>query len=283
MSASEITRRTIRLIAIDIDGTLLDSHAELSERNRHAILEVRGRGLEIVFVTGRRFTFALTVIGSFPADMNVIANNGAIMKSLAGATHARHLLPRELARQVLELTRTDRSHTMVMFDRAANEVLVENPDTSREHVRRYLARNRPFILEVANLEESLDEDPIQVMFSGSVGEMNRIAGELARAPMGAKYVLAKTEYVARDFTILDVLNRGVSKAAALAHWASRRHIPREAIMAIGDNLNDYEMLAFAGFPVVMENSVEALKRNGWTVTLSNDASGVAAAIEQYVL
>lgn len=273
----------IRLIAIDIDGTLLDSQAEVSEANRRAILAARARGAEIVFVTGRRFTFALSVVGDFPVDTKLIANNGALIKSLAGETHYRNLLPRELAKQVLRLTRADRAHTMVMFDRATNEVVVEHPDMSRESVRRYLARNRPYILELENLEESLSEDPIQVMFSGSVAEMNRIAGELERAPIAANYVLAKTEYAARDFTILDVLNRGVSKAAALAYWAARRQIPREEIMAIGDNLNDYEMLAFAGLPVIMQNSVEELKRNGWAVTLSNDASGVAAAIEQYVL
>lgn len=280
----------IRLIAIDIDGTLLDSNWQVSERNRRAVLDAHQQGSDVVFVTGRRFTFALTVIGGFPETMTVIANNGAIIKSLAGpdsigagVAHYRNLLPVALAKQILALTRGDRSHTMVMFDRSRDEVVVEQLDTTAEHLRRYLARNRDYILDVENLEEYLREDPIQVMLSGEVGEMNRIESELGRVPIAGSYTLAKTEYLSRNFTILDVLNRGCSKAAALAYWAERRSIPREEIMAIGDNLNDYEMLAFAGLPVVMENSVEALKRYGWPVTASNDSSGVAAAIEEYVL
>lgn len=273
----------IRLIAIDIDGTLLDSQWQVSARNRQAIAAAHERGCEILFVTGRRFTFALTVLDDFPAGAHVIANNGAIIKSLAGETRYRNLLPRPLAREILVLTRRHRPHTMVMFDRRKDEVVVENLDTTAEHLRRYIARNRDYILNVANLEEALAEDPIQVMFSGEVGHMNRVESELQSAPVARKCSLAKTEYLARNFTILDVLVRGCSKAQALAHWAGQRGIAREQIMAIGDNLNDYEMLAFAGLPVVMENSVEALKQQGWPVTASNDASGVAAAIETYVL
>ena len=74
-----------------------------------------------------------------------------------------------------------------------------------------------------------------------------------------------------------------SKASALAEWAGRLGIAREEILAIGDNLNDREMLDFAGLAVVMGNASPGLKSLGWPVTLSNDEGGVAAAIEQYVL
>jgi hydroxymethylpyrimidine pyrophosphatase-like HAD family hydrolase len=77
-----------------------------------------------------------------------------------------------------------------------------------------------------------------------------------------------------------VLNQGCSKGHALARWAARCGVPREQVMAIGDNYNDIEMLEFAGFPVIMGNACAALKQAGWTVTLANTSSGVAAAIEQ---
>jgi hydroxymethylpyrimidine pyrophosphatase-like HAD family hydrolase len=79
---------------------------------------------------------------------------------------------------------------------------------------------------------------------------------------------------------VDVLNQGCSKGHALERWANYRSIPREQVMAIGDNYNDIEMLAFAGVPFIMGNASEELRSNGWTVTLSNDQNGVAAAIEQ---
>ncbi len=85
----------------------------------------------------------------------------------------------------------------------------------------------------------------------------------------------------RDLSIVDVLKEGCSKGHALERWANYRGIAREQVMAIGDNYNDIEMLAFAGLPFIMGNASEELRRrNGWAVTLPNDQSGVAAAIEQ---
>jgi hypothetical protein len=80
-------------------------------------------------------------------------------------------------------------------------------------------------------------------------------------------------------SIVDVLNKGCSKGHALERWAAFRGVPREQVMAIGDNYNDIEMLAFAGYPVIMGNASEELRGRGWTVTRSNDQNGVAAALE----
>jgi len=90
----------------------------------------------------------------------------------------------------------------------------------------------------------------------------------------------RTEYPVRDLSIVDVLNGGCSKGHALERWASHRGIPRKEVMAIGDNYNDIEMLAFAGYPFIMGNASEELRGRGWNITLANDQNGVAAAIEQ---
>jgi hydroxymethylpyrimidine pyrophosphatase-like HAD family hydrolase len=81
-------------------------------------------------------------------------------------------------------------------------------------------------------------------------------------------------------TIVDVLNKDCSKGHAVKRWATRRGIPREQVMAIGDNYNDAEMLAYAGYPFIMGNACEELKARGWPVTLTSDECGVAAAVEQ---
>ena len=95
--------------------------------------------------------------------------------------------------------------------------------------------------------------------------------------------LLRTEYPARNFSIQDVIRGDCSKGHALAYWSRFRGIPREQILAIGDNYNDLEMLRFAGIPVVMGNAEDDLKQEGWPVTLDCDSGGVARAIEQYVL
>jgi len=95
----------------------------------------------------------------------------------------------------------------------------------------------------------------------------------------AQITQLKTEYPVRDLCILDVLNRDCSKGHALERWARHRGIAAEEVVAIGDNHNDAEMLNFAGRAFIMENAAPELKENGWTVTRSNDACGVAAVVD----
>src|SRR3984893_12618857 len=117
------------------------------------------------------------------------------------------------------------------------------------------------------------------MFCGPIERMHQALAALGASGLDKDITLLRTEYALRDLSIVDVLNRGCSKGHALERWANHRGIAREQVMAIGDNYNDIEMLAFAGMPFIMGNASEELRRNGWAVTLSNDQH-VAAAIEQ---
>jgi len=274
----------IRLLAVDIDGTLLDTRWQLSAANRAALIAADARDIQIVLVTGRRFTFARPIADQLPFDPLLIVNNGALIKSKAGATFYRQLLSRVIAAGVLREAADYRHRAMVFFDRSGpGEVLVEHIDPDYEPVRGYFTRNREFIQQVEHFEDHLTEDPIQVLFVGQVAPMRQLAAQLENSLLADSISVALAEYPQRDFTILDVLVRGCSKGAALAYWAKKRRLPREEIMAIGDNWNDREMLEFAGLAVVMGNSSEQLRRAGWAVTLSNDENGVAAAIERYIL
>src|SRR5215472_8513642 len=107
----------IRMIAMDLDGTLLDNNSKVSEENARTIAEAQQRGIEIVLVTGRRFDFARPIADSLPCDLHFIVNNGAMIKSKAGVTDQRHLLATVIARQVLEATAEYRSGASVIFDR----------------------------------------------------------------------------------------------------------------------------------------------------------------------
>jgi Cof subfamily protein (haloacid dehalogenase superfamily) len=274
----------VRLIALDIDGTLLDSQWRLPDANRLAIADATRRGIEVVLVTGRRYDFALPVAQKVEAPLTMIVNNGALIRSSDGRTHLRHLLCRETAKKVLQSTLDWRDGAAVVFDRPReNQILLETMDWSDPIRNAYYSRNRQFIGQAVPLESSLVEDPIQVMFSGSVQPMRQAETLLRELPFTEEFALAVTMYDSRDFAMIDVINPICSKGAALAEWASLRGIARNEILAIGDNHNDLEMLHFAGIPVVMGNSVPELKAFGWHETLSNDESGVAAAISRFVL
>lgn len=273
----------IRLIAVDIDGTLLDSRWKLPEANRAAIAQATRRGIEVALVTGRRYDFALPVARQIEAPLTMIVSNGAIIRA-NGETRLRHLLPRETALRVLELMRDWRESTAVIFDRPGKlQIMLESQNSKDPISEAYYSRNQEFIGLANPLETCLTEDPIQVMFSGASAPMSDAESVLRQAPFAEEYSVAATVYENRNFSMIDVLNPVCSKGASLAEWARLRGIAREEVLAIGDNHNDLEMLNFAGVPVVMGNAVEELKNFGWRETSSNDQAGVAAAIEQYAL
>jgi len=218
------------------------------------------------------------------SPLTMIVNNGAMIRNGDGATHVRHLLPKETARRVLRATTAWRAATAVVFDRpVANQIMLENIDWQDQLRAGYYTRNREFLGEAQPLETCLDEDPIQVMFTGSVQLMREAEALLRNVQFSSEFGLAITVYPEKDFSMIDVIHPEVTKGAALAEWAGLRGVAREEILAIGDNHNDLEMLSFAGIPVVMGNSVPELKTRGWHVTRSNDEDGVAAAIERFAL
>ena len=274
----------IRLIALDIDGTLLNSRFEVSGPNRSAIAEATSRGIEVALVTGRRYDFALPVAKQIESPLTMIVNNGAMVRTSDGETHVRHLLPKETAFRVLRVTEPWRDGTAVVFDRPkANQVMLQSIDWNDATRGGYYKRNREFLAEAHPLESCLTEDPIQVMFTGAVSPMREAELVLREVQFGQEFALAVTVYEAKNFSMIDVIHPSVSKGAALAEWAGLRGVSPQEILAIGDNHNDVEMLSFAGVPVVMGNSVHELKARGWAITRSNDEDGVAAAIEQYAL
>jgi hydroxymethylpyrimidine pyrophosphatase-like HAD family hydrolase len=174
-----------------------------------------------------------------------------------------------------------RGNMVITFDKESKGALVlERMDQLTQSIQRWLEKNLEYIDFVVPLEDALVADPVQAMFCGPIDRMREALTRLEACELYTRVTVLRTEYPRRDLTIVDVLNRGCSKGHALERWARHRGIAREQVMAIGDNYNDVEMLAFAGLPFIMGNAAEELRRNGWAVTLANDQSGVAAAIEQ---
>ncbi len=272
----------IRLLVLDIDGTILDSHGDVPDANRDAIARAINAGVEVALATGRRYDFARPIFEKLPAPLTLILSNGAIVKTRDGRTLMRSLLPRQVARDVLVRVPEHRGNAAVIFDRPREgQVVFEVIDWDHPRHHRFFASNRPFLSEMNPLEECLTEDPIQVMFSGGCVEMRRLFDDLQQP--GGDFSVTLTEYEHRDFSLVDVVRAGCSKGTALRAWAARRALEPQDIMAIGDNLNDLQMLEFAGTPVVMGNGLDELKARGWAVTAHNDDAGVAAAIERFIL
>ena len=275
----------IRLLAVDIDGTLLDGRGRLPDAHRDALVEASARGIEIALVTGRSFHFTQAVIDLLPVPLTLIVNNGAVVKRKTGETEWRHVLEREVARRILEETQHLEDSVAVVFDRPGErQIVFERMDWTHPNRRGYYEKNKAYIAAAQSpLADTLTEDPIQVMFNGSVEPMRALVASLRAMPAAGRFSVAITEYELRDFSLVDVNGSGCSKGTTLARWAVSRGVTPSEVMAVGDNLNDVEMLDFAGTAVVMGNATDALKGRGYRLTGTNDEGGLAAAIRRYAL
>lgn len=272
----------IRLIGIDVDGTLLDSEGRMPAANREAIREAVAAGVHVALVTGRSYPFARPVADPLPPAITLIVSNGAVERSMDGEVLARRLLDRHVARAVLDATRPFRDAAALIFDRdESRQILFESMDWEHPGRKHYWLRNLHLIAQAVPLEEALVEDPIQVMFNGAAEAMRLLADELRRE--GTEFAVSLTEYVHRDFSLIDITAPTATKGRALAWRAAELGLTRDEVMAIGDNFNDLEMLEFAGTAVVMANAVEDLKRPEWHVTGHQDDAGLAQAIRRFAL
>jgi Cof subfamily protein (haloacid dehalogenase superfamily) len=273
----------IRLLALDIDGTLTDPNFQVPARNIAALRAAHEAGIEIILATGRRHDYALPIAQELGFPIWLISSNGALIRSSDSETFFTDRLPARTALELIQYMDEYRGHAVLTFDRPANvpgndSLILERADELNQTVSRWLEVNRPYIKFVSPLEDALTEDPLQAMYCGRVAPMERLQKRLNQADFLHKITVMKTQYDHRDLCILDILNRDCSKGHALKRWAQERGLEREQIMAIGDNHNDMEMLEFAGVAVVMGNASNELKQNGWKVTGSNAESGVAQAV-----
>lgn len=278
-------KRRIRLLAVDIDGTLLDPSFEISTANLAALRRAHESGIEIILVTGRRHAFAVPIAQKlgFYDKLWLISSNGAVTRSFVGETFHRDLLPAETAKRLAAAMLPFRGNLVITFDQETKGALVlEHTRELTGSIQRWLRNNMEFIDFVVPIEKALTRDPVQAMFCGGVGRMQQAQAALSASDVKPDVTVLRTEYPHRDLCIMDVLNRDCSKGHALRRWAEFRGLGPAEVMAIGDNYNDVEMLEFAGVPVVMGNASEELKHNGWHETLSNSENGVAAAVERLV-
>ena len=252
---------SIRLVAIDLDGTLLNSRREISEGNRRALLQAVERDVQVVIVTGRRFHSALPLVSPIPCPITLITSNGALIANSSGEVLHRDFLPRQVAQQVLEVAREYRPYSVAIFHTpGSGQVTMQDNAVDEGPLGWYVKTSPQGLRLVPDLEAALDTDPIQVMIGGPPAHIEPAETLLAGSPVSSSIHLTWTKYLTTNISILDVMNRGCSKGRALKIWAERCGIQPGEVMALGDNFNDLEMLQYAGLPVLMGNHCPELHR-----------------------
>jgi Cof subfamily protein (haloacid dehalogenase superfamily) len=274
----------VKLLALDIDGTLLNACGEITPRTLYAINQARQQGVLVVLVTGRRFGSARDLVLRLQLDIPLVSHNGALTKNIETLeTLDFHPLDTDLAREMIRFGRAHGVDIICNDDpHGVGTMVIESISESNKPLQRYLNQYRSAVVEVPDLVEYVQSPPIQLTVSGRCDPTEEFAERLSEA-MDGRVQLFKTRYRAFDLTILDVLSTTASKGESVARIAGLHGIAREETMAIGDNHNDLTMLRYAALGVVMGNAEDELKQMGFEQTTSNEEDGVAQAIEKFIL
>jgi hypothetical protein len=298
------------MIAVDMDGTLVGSDGRVSARNLAAMKAAERAGVEVVVATGRRHCYAMRVLRELRLGKEnaVISSNGTVTRTVGAKLMERTLLPTKTALWLCGHVEEFRDALVMTFDKVGADgedergaLVVERMDGLHASIGRWMEVNEPYIAQVTPLERALEgEAPIQMMLCGTLERMRRAEARLlehsgvsavgvsdigvaGQERTGVEVALHRTEYAARDLSILDILPAGCSKGSALLRLAKARGVRAEEILAIGDNWNDVSMLEVAGRAVLMGNAPESLKaeaaERGWAVGRRHDEDGVAEVIE----
>jgi hydroxymethylpyrimidine pyrophosphatase-like HAD family hydrolase len=292
-----------KLIAIDMDGTLLNSDGRVSLRNLAALKLAAGAGAEVVIATGRRHCYAMRVLRPLHLDPEsaLVSSNGTVIRTVGSELIHRSHMPLETARWLCHHVGPFRNTLVLTFDTVTptgedtrGALVCEHLDDLHASIGAWMRSNEPYILQVDRMEDALHGNaPIQAMLCGPIDRMAAAEARLLEDPRvvpvgsephpGAQITLHRTIYPEKDLCLVDILPVGCSKASALEQLTAIRGISMRDVLAIGDNWNDLPMLRSAGHTALMANApaeLHALARHhDWLIVPSNDDDGVAVAIE----
>jgi hydroxymethylpyrimidine pyrophosphatase-like HAD family hydrolase len=273
----------IRLLALDIDGTVLRGDKTVSPRTRLAIERARADGVRLALVTGRRHPSARRVAEDLGGQIPLVLHNGALVVEDGRVLRCRPL-PRGPALRAIATGRGAGAEPVLHCGTAGEGwLLVDAAARPGGLVGYYLERSRAEVRVVPDLVAAVAaEEPIQVMFGGERGAMEDLRVALGAA-LGREARVERTVYPATGLVLLDVLHPAVGKAEALGFLQERWGIAPLETLAIGDNWNDREMIEKAGLGFVMGNADPELLALGLPVLPTNEEDGVARAIEEHVL
>ena len=284
----------IKLLALDLDGTLLNSRGEVAEANRRAIRAAEERGVLVTIATGRRFRDGRPVGLELELNAPLVTHNGALLKYADSLeTVASSLLATETALEIVRVGKQFGGDALVSADpHGKGTLLYDRVSDDNVPLQKYIAWSTRLhgdeaeeaVMHVDDLSDILYEhEVIHISFSGDCNRMDEMVSFL-REELGDTVNVLATIYPSRNFTLIDILPPDASKGKGVEKLALLNQLEPENVMAIGDNFNDVEMLEFAGTPVVMGNADPSLlERSEFYTTVSNDEGGVAAAIELFIL
>lgn len=264
--------KNIRLIAIDLDDTLLDDQIQVSTRAITAIRAAVAQGVTVTLATGRMFASAVIFARQIGLDVPLITYNGALIRAaLTGETLFHQPVPVDAAVDILDLFY---HHGWYIQSYVDDKMYVDQLDDCALTYAR-LARIPP--LPIGKKLYTMKAAPTKLLGITEPDNVLPLIDKISRLFPDRVYATSsKAGYV-------EMMHPAVNKGHALAFLAGKLKIDQAQVMALGDSLNDTDMLKYAGFGVAMGNAIPEVKAVAQAVTSGNNEDGVAEAIEKYVL
>lgn len=262
----------IRLVAVDLDDTLLNQKNEISTHTADAITEAVKQGITVTLATGRMFCSAQAYAKQLGLNVPLITYNGALIRQALTEEELYHQpIEAAVAREILHYFKEQGLYIQSYMD---DKLYVEEINDQAKWYMNHA--NVPAYALGEKLYDS-PEGPTKLLAVTKPEDV----------PQAIQKVVAKFGTLIGATSskpgFVEMMDKRVSKGLALAALAEKLGIPQEAVMAVGDSNNDLAMIRWAGFGVAMGNAKDTVKAEAQAVTASNQEDGVAAAIEQYVL
>lgn len=267
-----------KLIAIDMDGTLLNSRNEISKRTRDAILNAGDKGVHVVLATGRLLTSAKNYSSKIDLKRPIISSNGAVIID----ENENVIFEKHIDKSQIE---------NITYIADKNDVYYHFYGKDSFYSNRYVKD----IVEFYNPEGSLEEDKVKFNLYNHIGDILNKDIDIYKFifiedDVKKLYKLREELQIVRDVNIssswinnVEIMEKDVSKGNSLRYLCEKLNINKDEIIAIGDNENDLSMLNFAGLGVSMGNANKNVKSAADIITSTNDEDGVAKIIEKYIL
>ena len=288
-----------KLVAIDLDGTLLNSFGEVTENTKKALLEAKNQGVEIVLASGRPISSTKSLAIELGVDNYIISGNGAVVYDIKNeqAIYDKFLTKE----QVLEVADICEENSIFYNIYTEEEVITKSLSYNvlfyhKENIKK-IEEKRTHINVVQDVRKYIEEsgkdkflkitvcDESKTIFNGIIRKLKEIGNIdiLNIEHMSRKKFKIGTEEVSIEYHYTEITNENVNKWTAIEYLINKLNIDKKDVVAIGDNINDKEMIENSGLGIVMGNSNPLMKEIGNVIVSDNNSEGVLEAFNKYIL
>ena len=288
-----------KLIAIDLDGTLLNSYGVISEIDKDAIKKAIEKGVKVILTSGRGTMSVKNFANELEIDGDIICGNGAIIYNLQkDRIIYNQYIDKKKVLQIINICEENSIYYNVFTEDTIltsslaynvlfyNQENIKKPDDKKTNIN--IIPNIYKYVEEREKEDYLKIcicDKNDIIFGGIMKKLKEVknVNVMEVAHMARKLIANGTDYVPVEYYITEIMNQDADKWNAVKFLADKFEIKTEEIITIGDNVNDEKMLKNAGLGVAMGNSAPYIQKMAKKVTLDNNSGGVANVIEKYIL